>query len=50
MVLHDEKSSKKDLAKEDIVAAELLLGTESYKASNNRAYYAVFHAINAIQH
>ena len=47
--------SRKDLvlyriesAKEDLKSAKILLNAESYKAANNRAYYAIFHAINAI--
>ena len=35
-------------AKEDLKAARILLDAEEYKSANNRAYYAVFHAINAI--
>lgn len=47
--------SRKDLvlyriesSKEDLQSAKILLNAESYKAANNRAYYAIFHAINAI--
>ena len=29
-------------------AARILLDAEEYKGANNRAYYAVFHAINAV--
>lgn len=29
-------------------SAKILLEAEEYKSANNRAYYAVFHAINAI--
>ena len=35
-------------AKENLKAARILLDAEEYKSANNRAYYAVFHAINAI--
>lgn len=35
-------------AEEDIKDAKTLFGTGAYRASNNRAYYSVFHAINAI--
>lgn len=35
-------------AKSDLNAARILLDTEEYKGANNRAYYAVFHAINAV--
>lgn len=34
-------------AKEDLLAAELDFENEHYRASNNRAYYAVFRAISA---
>lgn len=47
--------TKKDLvlyrlqtAKEDLKSAKILLEAEEYKSANNRAYYAVFHAINVI--
>jgi uncharacterized protein (UPF0332 family) len=47
--------TKKDLviyrlesAKEDLNAAKALYEISLYKAANNRAYYAIFHAINAI--
>jgi uncharacterized protein (UPF0332 family) len=35
-------------AKEDLKAAKALFDVASYKAANNRAYYAIFHAINAV--
>lgn len=54
-MLHDDIGTQKDLilsrietAKDDIKAAEILRDAESYRGANNRAYYAVFHAINAI--
>ena len=37
-----------EAAKEALTSAEILLEAESYKAANNRAYYAIFYAINAI--
>jgi uncharacterized protein (UPF0332 family) len=37
-----------DSAKEDLNAAQSLYNISLYKAANNRAYYAIFHAINAI--
>lgn len=47
--------TKKDLvlyriqtAKSALNAARILLDAEEYKGANNRAYYAVFHAINAV--
>lgn len=35
-------------AKSDLNAARILLEAEEYKGANNRAYYAVFHVINAV--
>lgn len=35
-------------AKEDLRAARILLQGEEYKGANNRAYYAIFHAVNAV--
>ena len=47
--------TKKDLvlyrlqtAKENLKSAKILLEAEEYKSAKKRAYYAVFHAINAI--
>lgn len=37
-----------ETAKEDLNSAKILRDANSYKGANNRAYYAVFHAINAI--
>ena len=34
--------------KADLKSARILLAAEEYKGANNRAYYAIFHAINAI--
>ena len=55
MGLHNEIGTKEDLveyrlasAKEDLESAKVLLEAGSYKAANNRAYYAIFHAINAV--
>lgn len=51
----NEIGSQKDLvlyrietAKEDLNSAKILRDANSYKGANNRSYYAVFHAINAI--
>ena len=51
----DEIGTKRDLilyrietAKEDLKSAVLLRDAGLYKGANNRAYYAVFHAINAV--
>jgi uncharacterized protein (UPF0332 family) len=35
-------------AKSDIKAAKTLLYVDECKGANNRAYYAIFHAINAV--
>lgn len=35
-------------AKEDLSDAKLLYKNKSYKSANNRAYYAIFHAIRAV--
>ena len=35
-------------AKEDLEAGKLLYDKNFYKSANNRAYYAVFHAIDAV--
>ena len=35
-------------AKEALESAKILMNANSYKAANNRAYYAIFHAINAV--
>lgn len=50
-----EIGTKKDLslyriqiAKDDLKAAKILLTSGEYRGANNRAYYSVFHAINAI--
>lgn len=53
--LRDDFGTKEDLAKyrlqtskSDLKSARILLAAEEYKGANNRAYYAIFHAINAI--
>lgn len=55
MEQHDEKGTIKDLvlyrletSKSDIRAARALFEIEEYKGANNRAYYAIFHAILAV--
>lgn len=35
-------------AKEELRDAKLLFQVNSYKSANNRAYYAIFHAIKAV--
>lgn len=37
-----------NVAKEDLDAAYVLLEAESYRGANNRAYYAIFHAVSAV--
>lgn len=51
----EELGTKKALAmyriqtsKDALKAAKILFAAEEYKGANNRAYYAIFHAINAI--
>lgn len=53
--LREEVGTKKDLvnyrlqtARSDLNSAKILLEAGEYKGANNRAYYAIFHAINAI--
>ena len=37
-----------DTAKEDLKSAKILRDASCFKGANNRAYYAIFHTINAI--
>jgi len=37
-----------ELAKSDLKAAKILFDNNEYRGANNRAYYAIFHAINAV--
>ena len=37
-----------ETAKNDLKSARVLLAIEDYKGANNRAYYSIFHAINAV--
>lgn len=56
MEQHEESiGTKQDLclyrihtAKENLKSAKILFDAKEYKGANNRAYYAIFHAINAI--
>lgn len=55
MEQHNNDDMKKELAqyrvetaKDDLRTAKILLDAGEYKAANNRAYYAIFHAINAV--
>lgn len=55
MEQHDmEIGTRRDLvlyrletSRNDLKSAKVLLAIEDYKGANNRAYYAIFHAINA---
>lgn len=51
----DDIGTRKDLclhriqtAKDNLKSAKILLAAEEYKSANNRSYYAIFHAINAV--
>ncbi len=51
----EELGTRKDLvlyrlqtSKDALKSAKILFAAEEYKGANNRAYYAIFHAINAI--
>jgi len=53
--LNESEGTREDLvryriitAKEDLKSAEILLAADEYRGANNRAYYAIFHAVNAI--
>lgn len=55
MERHRESGTQQDLAhyrietaKEDLEAAKLLLEANEYRGANNRAYYAIYHAISAV--
>lgn len=37
-----------ETAKSNLKSAEILFSAGEYKSANNRAYYAIFHAINAV--
>lgn len=51
----EETGTRKDLclyrirtARDNLKSSRILLAAEEYKSANNRAYYAIFHAINAV--
>ncbi len=55
MERHEDIGTLEDLVKyrlntveEDLRSAKILYDAKAYKAANNRAYYAIFHAINAV--
>ena len=37
-----------EVAKQDLESARLLLNNSDFRGANNRAYYAIFHAISAV--
>ncbi len=50
-----ERGSVRDLvhyrietAKSDLLSANILLNEGEYRGANNRAYYAIYHAISAV--
>ncbi len=52
---HEENGTTMDLvqyrlssAEDDLRAAQILYEAEEYRGANNRAYYSLFHAINAV--
>lgn len=45
---YDVSKFKLERANEDLRAAELMEQNQMWKAANNRAYYAVYHAIDAV--
>ena len=53
--MQQDKGTKEDLARyrletacTNLEEANILLNAEKYKGANNRAYYALFHAVNAV--
>lgn len=47
-VQKDYAKYRLDKSKEDLEAAQLLFDNGSYRVANNRAYYAIFHALRAV--
>lgn len=45
---NDVAKYRLQVAKEDLQSAKVLLEAESYRGANNRAYYAIFHAVSAV--
>ena len=45
---NDVVNYRLQVAKEDLKSAQVLLEAEAYRGANNRAYYAIFHAISAV--
>lgn len=55
MLPEDDKGTPRDVAqyrletaRQNLRAAKLLYDMQMYKDANNRAYYAIFHAVNAV--
>ena len=54
MKQHDEGNKtdlmkyRLEIAESDLRVARLLMQSKEYRAANNRAYYAIFHAISAV--
>lgn len=46
--VHDLVQYRIETAKNDLQTAHMLQEKKEYRAANNRAYYAIFHAISAI--
>ena len=42
---YDVASHRIQVAQEDLKSAHVLLDADSYRGANNRAYYAIFHAV-----
>ena len=45
---HDLVEHRFRIAKEDLETAHLLLDAKQYRGANNRAYYSIYHTIDAI--
>lgn len=44
----DVANHRLQVAKEDLNSAHILVDVKSYRGANNRAYYAIYHAISAV--
>ena len=45
---YDLAQYRLEIAKSDLNSAKLLLDADEYRGANNRAYYAIYHAISAV--
>lgn len=45
---HDLIEHRFRIAKEDLETAQLLLDAKQYRGANNRAYYSIYHTIDAV--